>query len=520
LVTIAKNRTPVTLEKQGPKKKRPRAKKIGPDTHYEVCKERLSPFGGVLGLIKFLDLFRFEEIFTRFYLAPSRKPALGHYKMVLCILMLLFIGFSRLWHFLYVQLDPMLCAAFGVDKLPHATTLWRYLNSLGINQAQPLLKIAAAIRERVWAHCDLLLETIHIDIDTTVETVYGEQQGARKGHNTKHRGKKGFRPVMAFISETHEFFAGNFRKGTTISAEEVASLIEDFRKYLPGVVKYVIIRADGEFFSHDAVKAAIASGFSFIIANRAGKPGFADSGWYKVKPKDTISYNSCMYQPLNWDKPYRFVAMRIPIEEADTVSESEKQQVPLFEDDRFKYRIFVTDRTQKAHVVIEEYDGRADAENLIGEVKREGLSAIPSAKFKNNYAFFFIFMLAYNIWRWMKLVAAMSVPKEATKKSQHPLFGIAQNTLRIARLVLLLIAAKIVYSANRVKVRYSIHDTRVGAFFDFLGHLDHHRVVGQFPPSWEPRCQPADLPVQENSCTESSPKTGQKGERKIEKDTS
>lgn len=193
-------------------------------------------------------MFHFEEIFEKFYLAPSRKPALGHYKMVLCILMLLFIGFSRLWHFLYVQLDPMLCAAFGVDKLPHATTLWRYLNSLGINQARPLLKIQAAVRERVWAHCKLLHETIHIDIDTTVETVYGDQQGARKGHNTKHRGKKGFRPVMAFISETHEFFTGNFRKGTTITAKEVATLIEDFRKYLSGVVKKVVIRADGEFF--------------------------------------------------------------------------------------------------------------------------------------------------------------------------------------------------------------------------------------------------------------------------------
>ena len=440
--------------------------------------------------------------------------------MVLCILMLLFIGFSRLWHFLYVQLDPMLCAAFGVDKLPHATTLWRYLNSLGINQAQPLLKIQAAVRERVWAHCKLMHETIHIDIDTTVETVYGDQQGARKGHNTKHRGKKGFRPVMAFISETHEFFTGNFRKGTTITAKEVANLVEDFRKYLPGVVKKVVIRADGEFFSHDAVMAAIISGFSFIIANRAGKPEFSDSGWYKVKPKDSISYNACMYQPLNWDKSYRFVAMRIPIEDSETASEFEKQQLPLFKEGGYKYRIFVTDKTDKAHIVIDEYDGRADAENLIGEVKREGLAAIPSAKFKNNYAFFFIFILAYNIWRWMKLVAAMSVPKEATTKSQHPLAGIAQNTLRIARLVLLLIAAKIVYSANRVKVRYSIQDTRVGAFFDFLGHLDHHRAVGQFPPSWKPRCQPVDMPMQEIPCTESRSKTGRKAERKIEKNTS
>jgi hypothetical protein len=162
-------------------------------------------------------------------------------------------------------------------------------------------------------------------------------------------------------------------------------------------------------------------------------------------------------------------------------------------------------------------NGRADAENLVGEVKREGLSAIPSAKFKNNYAFFYIVMLAYNIWRWMKLVAAMAVPQETNTESRHPLSAIAQNTLRIARLVLLLIAAKIVYNANRVKVRYSIHDTRVPAFFGFLHHLDRHRGLSYVAPSWRPNCQPLDLPMdsaQENSCTDSSATTV----RKVKKD--
>ena len=513
MVNIAQNELDVTVENQGLDENRLGARKIGPGTHFETCQERLSPFGGVLGLIKFLDLFRFEAIFERFYLPPSRKPTLGHYKMVLAMLMLLFIGFSRLWHFLYVQLDSMLCAALGVEQLPHATTFWRYLDSLGINQAQPLLKISAAVRERVWAHCDLSFKTIHIDIDTTVETVYGDQQGARKGHNTQHRGKKGFRPVMAFISETHEFLAGKFRKGTTIAAEETARLIRSFPQYLPGVVKDVVIRADGEFFCHEAVSAARTCGYSFIIANRAGKPGFDDFGWYKVNPKDTIAYNDCIYQPQGWEKPERFVAMRIPIEETKEAAASEKQQLQLFEDDRYKYRIFVSDRKHKTHKVIEEYDGRADAENLVGEVKREGLSAIPSAKFKNNYAFFCIVMLAYNIWRWMKLVAALTVPQEATGESRHRLSAIAQNTLRIARLVLLLIAAKIVYNANRVKVRYSIHDTRVPAFFDFLHHLDHYRGIPFAAPSWQPNCQPPDLPMdlmQENSCINSNTPAVQK----------
>ena len=56
-----------------------------------------------------------------------------------------------------------------------------------------------------------------------------------------------------------------------------------------------------------------------------------------------------------------------------------------------------------AHKAVGQYDKRADVENLVGEAKREG-EAIPSAKFKNNYAFFQLVMLSYNIWRYIKLL--------------------------------------------------------------------------------------------------------------------
>ena len=80
MVTIAEKESDVTLENQGSDGNPPKARKIGPDTRYETCSERLSPFGGLLGLIKFLSLFRFEAIFEEFYLPPARKPALGHYR--------------------------------------------------------------------------------------------------------------------------------------------------------------------------------------------------------------------------------------------------------------------------------------------------------------------------------------------------------------------------------------------------------------------------------------------------------
>ena len=143
----------VKRRKQAAKKKRNRKgfcekrlkpRKINASTAYETYTEQLSPFGGLLPLIKFIDLVGFREIFHFAYRPPSRDPKLGHYSMMVGILMLLFIGFNRIWHFVYIRLDVMLCGFFKLNRLPAATTFWRYVDSLGINQAGSLLKISAS----------------------------------------------------------------------------------------------------------------------------------------------------------------------------------------------------------------------------------------------------------------------------------------------------------------------------------------------------------------------------------------
>ena len=43
---------------QGPTERPARAGKIGVSTRYEYCSERLSTFGGLLGLVKFMELVK------------------------------------------------------------------------------------------------------------------------------------------------------------------------------------------------------------------------------------------------------------------------------------------------------------------------------------------------------------------------------------------------------------------------------------------------------------------------------
>jgi hypothetical protein len=234
-------------------------------------------------------------------------------------------------------------------------------------------------------------------------------------------------------------------------------------------VKKVLLRADGEFFSWESVHAAMKQSFEFIIANKRAYPPFDSNTWYKPWKRKPYEYNSCVYQPMGWEQRCRFVAMRIPKEETHCSQEE------LFEEDRYTYRVFCTSLKAPSHKIIEKYDKRADVENLIGEAKREGLSAIPSTKFKNNYAYLQIVMMAYNIWRYFKIMAQRST-KDAPVPDNEPLKGIEDHTIRIARLKLLLIAAKLGYHDSREKVKFSVHDSRVPAMQRFLKFLDTQRA--------------------------------------------
>lgn len=467
---VKRQRTAKRPGRQGASRKSEGARpvRITAETPYGECSERLTAFGGLLALVKFLDLIGFEEAFAAHYVHPRREPKLGGYRMVLGILLLLFIGFQRLGHFAYVRYDPTVCGVLRVAALPAVTTFWRYLRSLSIVQSAALLRLGAALRTRVWALCAYRPTRVTVNIDTTVSTVYGAIEGARKGHNPKHRGKKGLRPVLCFLAETREYLCGTQRRGETITTREVARQIRQFRTLLPPHVQEVRVHGDGEFIGWESVNACRDEGFSFTFGNKRCAPPFPDDGWYR---HETHEYNACAYQPQGWEALCRFVAMRIRQDQRGD------RQLKLLDGENYVYRVFVTNVPGRPHTVIEEYDQRADVENLIGEAQREGVLAIPSKRFQTHHAFFQLVMLAYNLWRWMKLLAghAERQAQQGQPVPEPQRIRMPDHTLRIARLKLLYVAAKICFHDNRDAVLYSIHEQRAAGLTDFLGYLDRRR---------------------------------------------
>jgi len=63
------------LKMQGAEECPAKASKIGHTltTPHSYCSERLSPFGGLLGLVKFMEVIKFKEIFEGLYPKLEKK---------------------------------------------------------------------------------------------------------------------------------------------------------------------------------------------------------------------------------------------------------------------------------------------------------------------------------------------------------------------------------------------------------------------------------------------------------------
>ena len=105
----------------------------------------------------------------------------------------------------FIARDPILTGILQVTRLPPQSTLWRFLASLHLNVAKQILSIQRQLRERVWAAAQVKLETVTLDTDTTVHTLYGRQMGGRKSYNPKNKGKRSYQPILTFLAETREY---------------------------------------------------------------------------------------------------------------------------------------------------------------------------------------------------------------------------------------------------------------------------------------------------------------------------
>ena len=436
--------------------------KIGVSTHYDFDGHNLSAYGGLFPVAIMLEKLGFRQLIEETLTVHRRTRAMGMYQFVLAMVLSCYVGFTRLFQMRFVKREPMLTGILGVSELPPQSTFWRFLASLHLGVARQLLAVQQRMRQRAWEAANVRLSSITLDMDTTVQTVFGRQMGARKGYNPKHKGKLSYQPILSFIAETREYAAGALRKGDRPDGKEIAAHLDAVQKSLPAIVKHVYGRADSGFYCREAVEAYEKKHWNFILVARktARLVDELKAATWKPSPHtDADEQCEFFYRPEGWKKPYRFLAMRYRKES----EEKEVEQYQLFATPEYTYRVFVTDMNDRLHILVEFYNQRASAENLIKEANNDaGLAAHPSNRWIMNANWFQIVMLAYNLNCWLQLFNREQYARVETMR---------HTTLAIARLRFLFLAARIWRHSGRVGISYSDHYEEKDTFQRLIGRL-------------------------------------------------
>jgi hypothetical protein len=270
------------------------------------------------------------------------------------------------------------------------------------------------------------LEPVTLDVDSTVITRNGEQQGAVRGYNPNKRGRSSHHPVLAFVAEAR--MVANFwlRPGKTHSANHLLQFLESTRAPL-GPKRIGRRRADSGFFD-DAIRCELERQYTaYIIAARLTQvlqrkiyqtPG----GWAL---EAGLELTELRYPAADWKEARRLIVVRQSVKRQKALGKNRS----LFADDPdiqgWRYGAFVTSLELPRVEVWRTYRGRADGENRIKELKADfGLEAFNMHDFWITEAVLRFAMLAYNL---------MSLFRQAVRRSkvQHTLSTLQGQVLAV-----------------------------------------------------------------------------------------
>ena len=460
----SKKHSDKTSAKQGAEAVKAEPNKIGASTPYDFEARNLTAYGGLLPVATMLEKLGFQQVVEETLTVKRATRAMPMYQFVLAMVLAIYVGFSRLHHLRFVTQDPMLTGILKVLRLPPQCTFWRFVASLHLGIAAQLLSVQRRMRERVWEAAHVELETVTLDTDTTVHTLFGNQMGARKSYNPKNKGKKSYQPILTFLAETREYVSGELRNGDRPTGAQIARHLQQVFAALPSQVTTIQARADSGFYCWEAVEAYEKRGVEFIISARKTARLVEElkaAEWKRSPRTDADGQCEFHYQPDGWGKPYRFVALRY--EKKSKPNQDEPEQYQLFDTPEYGYRVFATNMKKPVDLLTWFYSQRGGAENLIKEANNDaGLAAHPSGRWAMNCNHFQLAMLAYNLNCWLMLFNREEEAK--VEKLQH-------TTLATTRLRFLFLAAKIWRHAGRVGVSYSDHYAEQGVFRRLMDRL-------------------------------------------------
>lgn len=226
----------------------------------------LTHFGGVYLFHRFLQRLQLRSYLSKSIPYAQKNNRYTLSEIILALIYPMILGLEKIEVSALLKANGVFQYITGLPSFPDPTTLRRFLRRASPELLDRFQETHNDLRRDFLAQ-PLSRSSYWIDFDSTAQTLYGHQQGAVKGYNPGHRGKKSYHPLVATEAHLRDALGGFLRPGNAHTAEGVIPLLYEAISVLPKT-QGLRIRADAGFYEKDFVGELDENGIEFAIVAR------------------------------------------------------------------------------------------------------------------------------------------------------------------------------------------------------------------------------------------------------------
>ena len=357
--------------------------------------KKVTPWGGMKLLKDFIDHLQILPYLNELNIPqPNSNRGYDPTILILGFWLSIITGGNRFSHTDWLRYDTTLQSIFELDKLPSSSTYNRFFYKFDIEKNSQIFP-----QLQQWFMDQFKVGKLTIDLDSTVITRYGNQEGSAIGYNPKKKGRKSHHPLMAFVDQTKMVANAWLRAGNTSDTNNYKAFLEETFDICLKDKKVGLVRADSGFYSQEFLEWFEKRGINYIVAVKFYENIKYTIGnitkWIKITKGLDVA--SLRFKPDNGSERRYIIVRKLSEEYPKSGGKL------LFDEPIYRYSAYVTNIELPVDQIYNIYNTRADCENRIKELKYDfGADNFCLKDFYATEASFRFIMMAYNIMALFK----------------------------------------------------------------------------------------------------------------------
>lgn len=388
----------------------------------EFSDKKVTPFGGMSLMKRFVDSLGIRDKLRALPLPQGRSNrAYDPVQIIESFWLSIWTGASRYLHADWLRYDTVLQSIFGFESMPSQSTYSRFFHKFSDKRNTELFP-----ELHCWMIDQVHLPEITLDLDSTVITRSGSQEGSAKGYNPLKRGRNSHHPLLAFIAQTRMVANAWVRPGNTADSSNCEAFLQETLHHALVNQKVGLLRADSGFYTQAILNCLESENINYIIATRlypnVKQRVYGLSDWVRVCSGIDVAEMDFAHEG---GKQRRYIIVRKSVELRPQACGKF-----LFDDPAYRFSCYVTNLTLPVDQIWNLYNTRADCENRIKELKQDfGLEQFCLKGFWATEASFRFIMIAYNIMSLFRFFALQSHKKSTLSTLRSYCFALGAWTV-------------------------------------------------------------------------------------------